>query len=140
MSYIKFGDVFYTFATALIKVPRRDIPTIQEDIWIGVIEKRYYVADVAYFNGRKSIELCSKSPEEIEKNNNGRWYGSKIECDLDDLDNKITKYGSFYSSLEMARAAAKDFFTKDELKTSKSGIKIYYMDNPEDKNSRFSLM
>lgn len=137
---MKFGDVFYVFDSVQIHVPRYDIPSLMQDIWIGVITKRYYISDVTYFNGRKAIELCSQTIKDIEKNNRGRWYGCKREYRVEDLDSKIEKYSGFYSSLEMARAAAKDFYTKDELKTSKSGIKVFYLDNPELKDTYFSLM
>ena len=139
---MKFGDAFYVFTRKAITVPSYKFPAAEQQIWIDVIEKNFYIADVEYFNGKKTIQLCSCSPQEIEdrKQKKYAWAGTKGEYSLERQDDKTDLWGSFYTSLEIARAMAKDCFTKDQLKTSKSGIKIHYLDCPESKNKVFSLV
>ena len=108
---MKYGDKFY-----VIEREWRD-----GNDRCFYIQEVYYIADIVYFNGRKTIELCPKSIEEI-KDNNGKWYGWKKEYKLDDLNktNDVSGlYDKFFDSLEKARKHAKYALREEDLILSK---------------------
>ena len=108
---MKYGDKFY----------------IIEKDWCNdgpskyYIQEVYYISDVVYFNGRKKVELCPKTLEEI-KDNDGKWYGWKREYELEQLNrtNDVSGlYDKWFDSLEKARKHAKYALCEEDLVCSK---------------------
>lgn len=109
---MKYGDKFYIITSNWC-------PSDKQKYYI---QEMYYISDVVYFNGKKTVELCPKTLKEIE-DNGGRWYGWKKEYDFEQLNSTKDvsgRYNKWFDSLEKARKYAKYALSEEELVDSKS--------------------